>query len=220
MIIKRNAKQIDSYFAFLSKKPSFGIIPFEFMQKKVLFQLNNLHNSAYYVCMTRSEFEHIAPQLRTQMLKVALNFFGSQDDAEDAVQEAMLQLWRYCEHIDTNRNVEALAVRVAKNCCVNLYRQQQRHTNSVDINTRTMRQVEGDDSPQQQLEAEDLQRMLSDVAALLKPRERQLFDMRAISGLSTEEIAAQTDIPKTSVAAMVSAARKKVFTELKRRMKQ
>ena len=33
--------------------------------------------------MTQSEFEHIAKQLRSQMLKVALDFFGLQDDAED-----------------------------------------------------------------------------------------------------------------------------------------
>ena len=30
--------------------------------------------------MTLSEFEHIAQELRSQMLKVALDFFGSQDD--------------------------------------------------------------------------------------------------------------------------------------------
>jgi len=33
--------------------------------------------------MTQSEFEHIAQELRSQMLKVAQDFFGSQDDAED-----------------------------------------------------------------------------------------------------------------------------------------
>ena len=75
--------------------------------------------------MTRSEFEHIAAQLRQRVLKVGLDFFGSKDDAEDAAQEAMIQLWRYCEHIDAERNIEALAVRVAKNCCVSMYRKQQ-----------------------------------------------------------------------------------------------
>ncbi len=39
--------------------------------------------------MTQSEFEHIAPELRSQMRKVALDFFGSQDDAEDVAQDAM-----------------------------------------------------------------------------------------------------------------------------------
>jgi DNA-directed RNA polymerase specialized sigma24 family protein len=56
--------------------------------------------------------------------------------------------------------------------------------------------------------------------ALLKPRERELFEMRQIEGLSTEEVAEQTGIPRPSIIAMVSAARKKVFIELKRRMKQ
>ena len=79
--------------------------------------------------MTRSEFEHIAATLRQKVLKVGLQFFGSQEDAEDAAQETMEQLWRYCEQIDTTRNIEALAVRVAKNCCVNMYRRQKPQTN-------------------------------------------------------------------------------------------
>lgn len=59
--------------------------------------------------MTRSEFERLAPQLRAQMLKVAQTFFGNQDDAEDVAQDAMLQLWRFCEQIDARRNVSGLA---------------------------------------------------------------------------------------------------------------
>jgi RNA polymerase sigma factor (sigma-70 family) len=162
--------------------------------------------------MTRSEFEQIAAQLRQKVLKTGLDFFGNKEDAEDAAQDTMVQLWRYLEHIDTQRNVEALAVRVAKNCCVSIYRKQQTVTPLLE--------GQGEASPQEQLEAKDTQRMLDETLSLLKPRERQLFDMRALMGLSVDEITQQTGIPKPSVTAMVSAARKKVFTELKRRMKQ
>ena len=141
--------------------------------------------------MTRQEFEHIAAQLRQKVLKISTQFFSSRDDAEDAAQETMVQLWRYCEHIDSSRNIEALAVR-----------------------------VEPSASPQQQLEAKDTQRMLDESLALLKPRERELFDLRAVMGLSNDEISSQTGIPKTSIAPMVSAARKKVLAELIKRMKQ
>ena len=170
--------------------------------------------------MTRSEFEHIAAQLRQRVLKVGLDFFSNKEDAEDAAQETMVQLWRYLEHIDAGRNVEALAVRVAKNCCVSMYRKQQRKTEVGDIDKQSMNKADAGISPQQQLEAQDTQRLLSEAMALLKPRERQLFEMRQIEGLSTDEVAEQTGIPKSSIIAMVSAARKKVFTELKRRMKQ
>ena len=173
--------------------------------------------------MTQSEFEHIAPQLRSQMLKVALDFFGSQDDAEDVAQDAMVQLWRYCEQIDSGRNVSGLAIRVAKNCCVSLYRKRQNNQTTkrlTDISPRVLRQKDTSNSPQELLEAEDTRRMMNEVVSFLKPRERQLFEMRQTEELSTEEISEQTGIPKTSVAVMISAARKKVFTELTRRMKQ
>jgi len=170
--------------------------------------------------MTRSEFEHIAAQLRQRVLKVGLDFFSNKEDAEDAAQETMVQLWRYLEHIDAERNVEALAVRVAKNCCVSMYRRQSGKTDTVDIDQQVKSHLENTTSPQALLEAEDTRRMLSEAMALLKPRERQLFELRQMDGLSTNEVASQTGIPKSSVTAMVSAARKKVLTELKRRMKQ
>lgn len=163
--------------------------------------------------MTRSEFEHIAPHLHKKVLKEGLDFFASRQDAEDAAQEAMVLLWRYLEQIDTGRNVEALAVRVAKNCCVSMYRKQQKPFSIGEYRDEAS-------SPHEILEAKDLQRMLSEALDLLKPRERQLFEMRQMEGLSTDEVASQTGIPKPSITAMVSAARKKVFTELRKRMKQ
>jgi len=170
--------------------------------------------------MTHSEFEHIAMPLRQRVLKVGLDFFDNREDAEDAAQDAMALLWRYLEHIDAGRNVEALAVRMAKNCCINIYRRQQRKAEIIDINQHALRHQSDSASPQEQLEADDARRMLTASLDLLNPRERQLFEMRRVEGLSTEDIARQTGIPKPSVAAMVSAARKKVLTELKRRMKQ
>ena len=164
--------------------------------------------------MTRSEFEHIAERLRQKVLKVGLQFFGSQDDAEDAAQETMEQLWRYCEQIDASRNIEALAIRVAKNCCVSLYRKNRPTPNP------SLYGGELGSTPQEILEAKDTELMLEEALDMLKPRERQLFEMRQLEGLSVDEISSETGIPKLSITAMVSAARKKVFTELKRRMKQ
>lgn len=161
--------------------------------------------------MERSEFEQIARQLREQMLKVALDFFGSQDDAEDVAQDAMLLLWRYCEHIDSSRNVSGLAIRVAKNCCVSRYRRR-KHEYCVD----SMPDIS--DAQCEPLESEDARLLMNAVMARLKPRERELFEMRQLDGLSTKEISVQTGIPQKSVSAMVSAARMKLFLELKKRM--
>lgn len=173
--------------------------------------------------MTRSEFEHLVPSLRQLMLQVALDFFGTHDDAEDATQEALMQLWHYCGQIDVKRNVEGLAVRITKNCCVNQYRQQQKATHPLSLPDEEKLDRSSAvqmPSPHELLEAQDVQATIIEVIAQLKPRERELFEMRRLDGLSNDEIAEQTGIKKTSVKVMVSTARKKVLDELKQRLKQ
>lgn len=175
--------------------------------------------------MTRPEFEHIAPSLRPLMLQVASAFFGSRDDAEDATQEAMLQLWHYCERIDATRNVKGLAVRVVKNCCVSMHRAARamaccQEAVADDMSAHGLAAGALSPSPHELLEAQDAQAMLADVIARLKPRERELFEMRRIDGLSLDEIVGQTGIKKASAKAMIAAARKKVLDELKQRLKQ
>lgn len=172
--------------------------------------------------MTRSEFELIAQELRTRMLKVALDFFGNRNDAEDVAQDAMLQLWRFCEQIDDNRNVSGLAVRVAKNCCVSHYRKQQveQRLKDSDYGSAILHKPDPSDTPIEHLEAEDTRQLMTEVMACLKPRERELFELRRMDGFSIREISEQTGISERSVSAIVSAARWKVFVELKKRMKQ
>ena len=53
----------------------------------------------------------------------------------------------------------------------------------------------------------------------LKPGERRLFEMRQIEGLELDDIAKRTNIAKTSIKSIVSAARKKVFAEIKKGLK-
>ena len=152
-----------------------------------------------------------------RMLRQTAEFL-TEDDAEDTVQEAMLQLWRYCGQIDSGRNVTGLAVRVAKNCCVNHHRRKrQEHANLDDCLAAF---PDPSVSPQERLEEKDTRRMMLEAIARLKPRERQLFELRQMEELSTEEISAQTGILKSSVSAMVSAARKKVYEELLKRLRQ
>ena len=74
--------------------------------------------------MNRLTFEHIAQRLRPRIVHVAYDFFESMDDAEDVAQETLVRMWRLCERLDENRNVEALSVRVAKSVCVDMYRRQ------------------------------------------------------------------------------------------------
>lgn len=169
--------------------------------------------------MTATEFEHRARMLRPQMLGVALAFFREREDAEDALQEAMIRLWTYCKEMDASRDIEALAVRVTKSSCVDLYRQQRRCTvgmSRIAVPLGKEPKAEGTPSPQEVLEAREAEEALNTALQKLSPRERELFGMRQLEDMTVDEISLSTGIAKASVKSMISMARKKLLTELKR----
>ena len=169
--------------------------------------------------MTQEEFEHIAPALRELMLSVGRRFFGNEDDAEDVAQDSLIRLWGLCEKLDEGRNIEALAVRVAKSVCVDAYRRQRLKTISMsedDVDdTPKGTPTDTSPSPHEMMEAEEMQNKIDMALQGLNKRERQLFEMRQMEGLTTEEISQQVGIPKASVQSMISMARKKLFKALR-----
>lgn len=168
--------------------------------------------------MNRATFEQTAARLRPLILRIGRNFFGSADDAEDVAQETLMQLWHYCERLDEGRNIEALALRVAKNCCVNLKRRQHLQVVRGEEHLQTV-YPQLSLSPHEELERQEDVSAFDEAVSLLQPRERQLFEMRQLEGLSTEEIAQQTGMAKATVQSMIAMARRKLFNEMKRRKK-
>ena len=172
--------------------------------------------------MTQEEFEHIAPRLRELMLSVGRSFFGNDDDAEDVAQEGLVALLRFIDRMDSTSKHEALAIRVAKHCCMDIVRKRK---SNLFVSSRQSEEIAppGRDvgaSPHEDLEAKELHQAMNQAVQNLKPSERRLFEMRQIEGLSVDEVSKQTGIPKPSVVAMVSAARKKVFEEIKERLRK
>ena len=169
--------------------------------------------------MTREDFEHIAPQLREVMLSVGRQFFGNEPDAEDVAQEGMLTMFKYLERMDVAREHRAFAVRIAKHCCINLMRKRGGATFvPIDSVYRSPDSLVGS-SPHEELVAKEMTKAVTESIGRLNPSERRLFELRQIEGSSLDDIARQTGIAKSSIKSMLSVARKKVFNELKERMK-
>jgi RNA polymerase sigma factor (sigma-70 family) len=163
--------------------------------------------------MSPKEFENIVPALRQLMVKVGRDFFGNQTDADDVAQEGLIRLWNYCERLDARRNMEALAVRVAKNVCVEIYRK--RNNNTVALNER----LKDDTTADAHLNAEETQHKIDEAIERLSPRERELLRKRHIEGHTAEEIANETGIPKPSVKSIISMAKRKLINDLQKILK-
>ena len=168
--------------------------------------------------MTQEEFEHIAPALRELMLTVARSFFGNENDAEDVAQEGLVALLKFSDRMEPGARHDALAIRVAKHCCMDIVRKRK---SSLFVSGKMNEETAPPGwnvgaSPHEVLEAKELHEAVKKAVQHLKPSERRLFEMRQIEGLELDEIAEQTHIAKPSIKSIVSAARKKVFEEIKK----
>lgn len=149
------------------------------------------------------------------MVKVGRDFFGNQMDAEDVAQEALLRLWKYCERLDADRNLDALAVKVAKNVCVDLYKSRNTYEDEITYDIASPPSQSAD----AELHAKEVQQKIDEAMERLNPRERDLLKARQFEGKSAEEISEQTGIPKSSVKSMISKARKKLKMDLQKHLK-
>ena len=149
------------------------------------------------------------------MVKVGRDFFGNQMDAEDVAQEALLRLWNYCERLNADRNLDALAVKVAKNVCVDIYKERNIYEDEIKVDVASPPSQSAD----AELHAKEVQLKIDEAMERLNPRERDLLKARQLEGKSAEEISEQTGIPKSSVKSMISMARKKLKTDLQKHLK-
>lgn len=159
--------------------------------------------------MNVTEFEHIALELRPQMLRVALDFFHNEEDAEDAVQEVLLRMWQ--REWRANDDIKAMAIRATKNQCVSMARKQRlrQHLSLEDA-------ARGEPSPggadEALLTRERL--MMIELAISTLTRSEQRIIRLTQRGLEADEIAVVTGIKLNSVRSMLSMARKKLIKTL------
>ncbi len=167
--------------------------------------------------MTQAEFEKIAPGLRKVMMSVGRSFFGNESDADDVAQEGLVALWKYRDRLDAGSTHEGLAIRIAKHCCMDMVRKRK---DTVELNGEIlMKEMLVAQSPQEILETEELKFAVEDAVNRLNPSERRLYELRQVEGRELDEIADETKIPKPSVKSIISAARRKIYEELKKSLR-
>jgi RNA polymerase sigma-70 factor (ECF subfamily) len=164
--------------------------------------------------MTQQEFAHLSTRIRGKLVALARKFnraAGTGDEAEDIAQEALVTLWELSGKGYPIRDVEALAVRLTKNICVNHYRKRKLQFQPLEEGYQAgYAPVTG------QLEEEDIERIRKRLYGKLSETQRAFLTMRNDFCLSLDEIAAATGRPKNSIKVALSNARRQMLDELKK----
>ena len=146
--------------------------------------------------------------VREKVYRLSLRMLRCDADAEDVAQEVMLKLWTMRSQLAVYRNVEALAVQIGKNICINkLHARKHRSDEAFD----TMQDTSP--PPDQQLEAADTMETVIRIIDRLPETQRMVIRLRDIEGYPPMEIAEIMGCEESAVRVNLSRARKKVKEE-------
>ena len=128
---------------------------------------------------------------------LARRFLGSHADAEDAVQEVFIELWRTAGRFDPQLGSEATFVStVARRRLIDRQRRKSRRLEVVSLEHE---EVDCPTSDPPQLEMQDEVRRVREAMHQLRPEEQQVLHLSLSEGLSQAEIARVTELPLGTV---------------------
>ena len=145
-----------------------------------------------------------------KLLRFATHFLKNEDEAKDVVQDVFLKLWQKRNDLESVENIEAFAMRMTRNRCLDVIRANR----TIPISAETDRKLKEESvDVQEQFEFTESANQIKKLIDKLPDLQRTVMLMRDIEQLSYDEIAETTDLQLNAIRVNLSRARKKVRDE-------
>jgi RNA polymerase sigma-70 factor (ECF subfamily) len=153
-----------------------------------------------------SAFERLYALHGDRMKSVARNLLGRESDAEDAVQETFLKVYRGAASFRGGAALSTWMYRILVNSCYDLLRRRQRRAedplDSPAEGTRETAAADAGDHP--------LRLAIEQSLAKLAPRQRTVFLLAAVEGFSHREVAEVMDVSEGASRTLLFEAKRRL----------
>ena len=162
--------------------------------------------------MDAAEFKRIVLPMSRKLLHYAFQILRDTGEAEDAVQEVVLKLWKIRYSLKDLNSLDAFAMKITRNWCLD--RLKSKKPLYIDAyNYKYDRQTD-EDNPQRQIEQTDKLDLIYMVMNRLPDQQKQIVQLRDIEGLEYEQIAEIMEMNLNALRVCLSRARNKIREEL------
>jgi RNA polymerase sigma-70 factor (ECF subfamily) len=160
--------------------------------------------------MVARDFKTSVLPLSKKLLRFATHFLKDEDAAKDVVQDVFLKLWQKRHELEEIENMDAFAMRMTKNRCLDVIRA----TRVVAMDAETERKMKLETvDVHSKVELSESANQIKMLISQLPDLQRAVMQMRDLEQLSYEEIAEATDLKENAIRVNLSRARKKVRDE-------
>ena len=156
--------------------------------------------------MNQHEFMNLVNPFRDKLFRLAKRLLVSTEEAEDATQEVLVKLWNKNEGLGEYRSVEALAMTMTKNFCLDQLKSKRAGNLKIVHNNFTDREA----SLQQKVEDCDSWEWVEKIINQLPQQQQLIVQMRDIEQYQFNEIAEILEMQETAVRVALSRARKTI----------
>jgi len=160
--------------------------------------------------MQQSEFLNVVMPFKDKLFRLAKRLLVSTEEAEDATQEILLKLWRKNESISSYNNVEAFAMTMTKNFCLDRLKSKQ----ASNLKLVHSNYSEAGSGLQKQLEAKDSVNWVQKIIETLPEQQKMVLQLRDVEQYEYDEIAEMLNMQPTAIRVALSRARKTVREKL------
>ncbi len=159
--------------------------------------------------MNQKEFIETVLPCKDKLFRLAKRLLVSSDEAEDAVQEVFLKLWKGRDKIENYRSPEAFAITMTKNYCLD--RLKSRQASNLKI---VHSNYKNPDSIERKVEANEGVALVFKIMETLPEKQKIIMQLRDIEQFDFIEIAKMLEINETAIRVSLSRARKAVREQL------
>jgi RNA polymerase sigma factor (sigma-70 family) len=143
-----------------------------------------------------------------RLFRLAQMFLRNREEAEDAIQDVFLRLWVNRQQLETYQSIEALAVQMTKNVCLDRLKSHHKQKTSGGTD---MLSVQSDDvSPYRQVENTDSAGLIHKLIGELPEQQKLVLHLRDVEEYSLEEIEQVTGLSNANIRVILSRARQKL----------
>jgi len=156
--------------------------------------------------MTVETFKIEVLPLKNRLYRFAKRLVISVPEAEDIVQEVFMRLWSRRERLNEYRSIEAFAMTITKNLCLDKLKAKRHKT---DDPTERNEKISGT-TPYRMLELNDSYKKVQEIIQTLPEQQKMIMHLRDIEEYEFEEIAETMNLTINTIRVNLSRARKKV----------
>ena len=156
--------------------------------------------------MNQNEFMQLVDPFKDKLFRVAKRLLVSTEEAEDATQEVLVKLWNRNETLDEYKSVEAVAMTMTKNYCLDQLKAKRTSNMRIVHNNFSDREA----GVQQKVEDNDTWNWVEKIMNDLPQQQKLIVQMRDIEEMEFEEISKVLEMNEQAIRTALSRARKTI----------